>query len=524
MCYVPILVKNVSFKGTQPATKEAAKKCVEMAVRQAAADANISLVDGPVLLDVLAYAPFTIEEYDPNGKSNCLQFKCGIPTELALLAWNGGSGVLNEDIGEWTCKEGSGNFLKSLETQLGQNLLIAPIFYQVRQFEPRIMKLTINETRINLPKNAKAEDSVYNEELVTAACYGLGCFLQLAKVSRVAEMKVCVQIHEHLLEHGLPVKEVFAVPTIMAPETVKVGALMSARGRGPEKRFPTNAEGTSPVHNGLFVLLQDEDGALDVEQILYAAKTRDLELSELFESGGVEITLPLKVTPLHAAGKGDVHAMTLMSKHNTPSDLGSKMGLDDTTAGVVVIEMPGGHIARNQGRAVPTNQAYWINVAKTCDWVNSRNSLTIFRSKLANSITTNLRLCRVKDTVYNSWCEKNGDIKVEVQLDRPPHAEWTGTKFFIYTVTVEETQIVGHLLNHGLMTNADDMTDSVLPSSIKTLALLPSEAYALNWIALLRVTSVNKVAVDSQTKELRIGIMTRVPFLEDDLINAKKYH
>jgi len=200
------------------------------------------------------------------------------------------------------------------------------------------------------------------------------------------------------------------------------------------------------------------------------------------------------------------------------------MGLDDTTAGVVVIEMPAGHIARNQGRAVPTNQAYWINVAKTCDWVNSRNSLTIFRSKLANSIITNLKLCRVKDTVYNSWCEKNGDIKVEVQLDRLPHAEWTGTKFFIYTVTVEETQIVGHLLNHGLMTNADDMTDSVLPSSIKTLALLPSEAYTLNWIALLRVTSVNKVAVDSQTKELRIGTMTRVPFLEDDLINAKKYH
>jgi len=41
-----------------------------------------------------------------------------------------------------------------------------------------------------------------------------------------------------------------------------------------------------------------------------------------------------------------------MSKHNTPSDFGSKMGLDDTIAGVVVIEMPGGHIARNQGRTL----------------------------------------------------------------------------------------------------------------------------------------------------------------------------
>jgi len=72
--------------------------------------------------------------------------------------------MLNKDIIEWTCKEGSGDFLKSLKTQLGQNLLITPIFYQVRQFEPRILKLTIDETRINLPKNAKAEDSVYDEE------------------------------------------------------------------------------------------------------------------------------------------------------------------------------------------------------------------------------------------------------------------------------------------------------------------------------------------------------------------------
>ena len=69
--YVPILVKNVSFKGTQPATKEAAATRIEMAVRLAATDANISLADGPILSDVLAYAPSTIEEYEPNGKSNC---------------------------------------------------------------------------------------------------------------------------------------------------------------------------------------------------------------------------------------------------------------------------------------------------------------------------------------------------------------------------------------------------------------------------------------------------------------------
>ena len=56
-----------------------------------------------------------------------------MPTELAELAWNGGSGVLNEDTGEWTCKEGSGDFLKSLKTQLGQNLLTAPIIHQVSQ-------------------------------------------------------------------------------------------------------------------------------------------------------------------------------------------------------------------------------------------------------------------------------------------------------------------------------------------------------------------------------------------------------
>jgi len=46
--YVPILLKNTSFNGTQSATKEAAVTRIEMALRQAAADANISLVDGPI--------------------------------------------------------------------------------------------------------------------------------------------------------------------------------------------------------------------------------------------------------------------------------------------------------------------------------------------------------------------------------------------------------------------------------------------------------------------------------------------
>jgi len=121
------------------------------------------------------------------------------------------------------------------------------------------------------------------------------------------------------------------VPTIMAPEAVKAGSLMSARARGPEKLWPTNAEGTSPVHKGLFVLLQDEDGALDSEKNLHDARMRDLELSVILVSGGVDVSLPRKLTPLHAAGEGNVCAVTLMGKHNTPSDLGSKMGLDDTS-------------------------------------------------------------------------------------------------------------------------------------------------------------------------------------------------
>ena len=72
-------------------------------------------------MDVLAYAPSTIEEYAPDGKSNSWQAKCGMLTELALLAWNGGSGKLNEDTGVWACQEGSDAFLKSLKTQLGPN-------------------------------------------------------------------------------------------------------------------------------------------------------------------------------------------------------------------------------------------------------------------------------------------------------------------------------------------------------------------------------------------------------------------
>ena len=39
--------------------------------------------------------------------------------------------------------------------------------------------------------------------------------------------------------------------------------------------------GTSPVHKGLFVLLQEEDGSLDVDKMLYDARMRDLELSVL---------------------------------------------------------------------------------------------------------------------------------------------------------------------------------------------------------------------------------------------------
>jgi len=89
-----------------------------------------------------------------------------------------------------------------------------------------------------------------------------------------------------------------------------------------------------------------------------------------------------------------------------------------------------------------------------------------------------------------------------VLLDRPPQVEWSRTRLFIHTPMVKEAQIVGHLLNQGLTPSDDNMTDSVLPSSIKILALLPPDAYKLPWIAPLRFTSVNKVAVDSQTKRI----------------------
>ena len=171
-------------------------------------------------MDVLAYAPSTIEEYAPDGKSNSWQTKCEMLTELALLAWNGGSGELNEDTGVWACQEGSDAFLKSLKTQLGPNLLITPIIYQVQQFEARVVKLQIDKTRIKLPKNGEVEDSVYDEELIKAACSGLGCVMQLAKVSGVMERKMFAQMRENLQEHGLPVKEVFAAPTFMAPANI----------------------------------------------------------------------------------------------------------------------------------------------------------------------------------------------------------------------------------------------------------------------------------------------------------------
>ena len=115
--------------------------------------------------------------------------------------------------------------------------------------------------------------------------------------------------------------------------------------------------------------------------------------------------------------------MTLMNKHITPRDLGSKMGLNDSVTGVVVLEMAGGHTARSQGRYVPMTQGYWANVEEASGWLSPRVSLTAFRTKLTDSVNANLVLWRETDVVYNSWCEKNGDINVEVLLDRPPQME-----------------------------------------------------------------------------------------------------
>ena len=115
--------------------------------------------------------------------------------------------------------------------------------------------------------------------------------------------------------------------------------------------------------------------------------------------------------------------MTLMNKHITPRDLGSKMGLNDSVTGVVVLEMAGGHTARSQGRYVLMTQGYWANVEEASGWLSPRVSLTAFRTKLTDSVNANLVLWRETDVVYNSWCEKNGNIKVEVLLDRPPQME-----------------------------------------------------------------------------------------------------
>ena len=62
---VPMLLKNIQFKGLQPQTKAEAVKRPEEAFRRGAATNGIKTKRGPMSYDVQMFAPCTMSKHDP---------------------------------------------------------------------------------------------------------------------------------------------------------------------------------------------------------------------------------------------------------------------------------------------------------------------------------------------------------------------------------------------------------------------------------------------------------------------------
>lgn len=65
---VPMLLKNIQFKGSQPQTTAEAAKRLEEAFRRGAATDGIKTKRGPMAYDVQMFAPCTMSKHDPQGR------------------------------------------------------------------------------------------------------------------------------------------------------------------------------------------------------------------------------------------------------------------------------------------------------------------------------------------------------------------------------------------------------------------------------------------------------------------------
>ena len=65
---VPMLLKNIQFKGSQPQMTAEAAKRLEEAFRRGAATDGIKTKRGPMAYDVQMFAPCTMSKHDPQGR------------------------------------------------------------------------------------------------------------------------------------------------------------------------------------------------------------------------------------------------------------------------------------------------------------------------------------------------------------------------------------------------------------------------------------------------------------------------
>ena len=98
---VPMLLKNIQFKGSQPQTTAEAVKRPEEAFRRGAATNGIKTKRGPISYDVQMFAPCTMSKHDPQGRGVRWAAKVGITHVMTQPMWNRRSRVYNSEKDKW---------------------------------------------------------------------------------------------------------------------------------------------------------------------------------------------------------------------------------------------------------------------------------------------------------------------------------------------------------------------------------------------------------------------------------------
>ena len=117
---VPMLLKNIQFKGSQSQTTAEAAKRVEEALRRGAATTGIKPKRGPRAHNVQMFAPSTMSKHDPQGRGVGWTAKMGITHEIAQPMWNRMSRVYDSEKDKWIITEEGKILVEAMTSQLGK--------------------------------------------------------------------------------------------------------------------------------------------------------------------------------------------------------------------------------------------------------------------------------------------------------------------------------------------------------------------------------------------------------------------